>query len=62
MSAARPPDLRIVGDRDRDRAARAAREQRELLDRLRLELVALDHEVSRVSRLVDAMARERAHG
>jgi hypothetical protein len=54
MSTARPPDLHIVADRDR--------EAREQIDRLRLELHALDHEVSRVSRLVDAMERESAHG
>jgi hypothetical protein len=58
MSSARPPDLRVL-DRERDRDAR---EQRELLDRVRLEVHALDFELSRVSRLVDAMARERAHG
>ena len=55
-----PPDLRVL-DRERDREAR---EQREMLDRVRLEVHALDHEVSRVGRLVERMARERerAHG
>ena len=47
MSSARPPDLHVL-DRDRE-----AREQREQLDRLRLEVHALDHEVARVVRLVE---------